>query len=397
MGVKVREKVEGSGVWWVFVNHNGKRSSKRVGSEKAANKVKEMIEARVKLDQYLPSQPRSIPTLKEYYQAFSETYMETSIRESTRASYKGSFRRHILPALENKRLDEIDRGVVERFIAELMAKKRPTVDGPERGLAKDSIRVILASLRILLSNAREKGIIQVNPVSNVGKLYRQASKMHEEIQPLTAAEVPGFLQAVQALYPTSLPIFLLALHTGLRSGELNGLQWGDIDFNGKYVVVRRAIVRGQESSTKTNRIRRVDLSDAALFALEALRRTRQEEWLAKGQNEIPKWVFCNEEGRWLDFYHIKKRHLQKSLMKAKLRQIRFHDLRHTFASLLIQNGESLAYVKDQLGHSSIKMTVDVYGHLVPGANRQAVNRLPSLGDTNNPAALEAAAGQKNLV
>jgi integrase len=61
-----------------------------------------------------------------------------------------------------------------------------------------------------------------------------------------------------------------------------------------------------------------------------------------------------------------------------LRRIRFHDLRHTFASLLIQNGESLAYIKDQLGHSSIKMTVDVYGHLVPGANRAAVNRLPSL-------------------
>ena len=73
---------------------------------------------------------------------------------------------------------------------------------------------------------------------------------------------------------------------------------------------------------------------------------------------------------------MKKRHLQKSLTKANLRQIRFHDLRHTFASLLIQNGESLAYVKEQLGHSSIKMTVDVYGHLVPGANRQARESAP---------------------
>jgi integrase len=66
------------------------------------------------------------------------------------------------------------------------------------------------------------------------------------------------------------------------------------------------------------------------------------------------------------------------LRKAMLRRIQFHDLRHTFASLLIQNGESLAYVKEQLGHSSIKTTVDIYGHLVPGANRQAVNRLPAL-------------------
>jgi integrase len=62
-------------------------------------------------------------------------------------------------------------------------------------------------------------------------------------------------------------------------------------------------------------------------------------------------------------------------MKAKLRHVRVHDLRHTFASLLIQNGESLAYVKDQLGHSSIAITVDLYGHLVPGSNRAAVDRL----------------------
>jgi len=64
---------------------------------------------------------------------------------------------------------------------------------------------------------------------------------------------------------------------------------------------------------------------------------------------------------------------------ASTQQIRFHECRHTFASLLIQNGESQTYVKEQLGHSSIKITVDTYGHLVPGANRQAVNRLPTIG------------------
>ena len=83
----------------------------------------------------------------------------------------------------------------------------------------------------------------------------------------------------------------------------------------------------------------------------------------------------------MDMHNVKNRHFFKCMEKAGLRRIRFHDLRHTFASLLIQNGESLAYVKDQLGHSSIRLTVDVYGHLVPGANRQAVNKLPSLGDS----------------
>jgi integrase len=92
--------------------------------------------------------------------------------------------------------------------------------------------------------------------------------------------------------------------------------------------------------------------------------------------EIPEWVFCNQEGGRLDTNISATRALHRCLEEAKLRQIRLHDLRHTFASLLIQNGESLAYVREQMGHSSIKVTVDIYGHLVPRANRQAVNRLP---------------------
>jgi integrase len=112
-------------------------------------------------------------------------------------------------------------------------------------------------------------------------------------------------------------------------------------------------------------------------ALQELKKARKEDWLAKGQNEMPEWVFCNFEGKLLDTNNLRNRALHKCLEAAELRTIRLHDLRHTFASLLIQNGESLAYVKDQMGHSSIKVTVDIYGHLVPGANRQAVNRLPT--------------------
>jgi Phage integrase family len=108
------------------------------------------------------------------------------------------------------------------------------------------------------------------------------------------------------------------------------------------------------------------LQDKLRLRLESIRGQRLKE----GERD---------EGQQLDMHNVKNRYFHKCLEKAGLRRIRFHDLRHTFASLLIQNGESLAYVKDQMGHSSIKMTVDVYGHLVPGANRVAVNRLPSIG------------------
>jgi integrase len=229
-----------------------------------------------------------------------------------------------------------------------------------------------------------------NPATRLGKFYKQAKALHEEIQPLTAQEVPIFLETARTHFCDFFVLFLCAIHTGMRSGELAGLQWGDIDFNGKYLVVRRNLTRGRIETTKTGRIRRVDISDALLHELQMMKRKRQQEYLTRGSSSIPEWVFLGpgniiwedgkavgrEEGQRLDMYNVKSRAFLKTLEKAKLRRIRFHDLRHTFASLLIQNGESLAYIKDQLGHSSIKMTVDVYGHLVPGANRAAVNRLP---------------------
>jgi integrase len=86
-------------------------------------------------------------------------------------------------------------------------------------------------------------------------------------------------------------------------------------------------------------------------------------------------LFTRSNGRPLDPNDLRRQIFYKALAAAGLRRVRFHDARHTFASLLLQQGESLTYVRDQLGHSSIQMTVDVYGHLVPGLNRQAVDKL----------------------
>src|SRR5262245_4317047 len=99
MGIKVREKVKNSGVFWVFINHNGKRSSRQVGSKKAAEKVKEHIEARLKLGQWLPEEekPRAVPTLESYYQGIADTHLQIAVKESTAESYGTSFRLHILP------------------------------------------------------------------------------------------------------------------------------------------------------------------------------------------------------------------------------------------------------------------------------------------------------------
>jgi integrase len=125
---------------------------------------------------------------------------------------------------------------------------------------------------------------------------------------------------------------------------------------------------------------------------------RPVDGICGGKKELTPWVFPNREGDALDGDNLRRRVFQPALTKANLRHIRIHDLRHTFASLLIQHGESLAYVRDQLGHSSIQVTVDVYGHLVPGSNRAAVDRLDDAsirnpGATSNPSVAPAEAAK----
>lgn len=161
----------------------------------------------------------------------------------------------------------------------------------------------------------------------------------------------------------------------------------DVDEPGRFIEVRRTLRDGQEhrrvALPKNGRIRRVDLSGQLAEEFRRLRVERSREALAHGRGAVS-WVFVSSEGRPLFKANFAQRVFHPLLRKAGLRRVRFHDLRHTFASRLLQNGESPAYVKEQMGHSSIKVTVDTYGHLIPGSNKAAVDRLDTTG--RNPRA-----------
>jgi len=375
MGVKVREKIKGSGVWWVFVNHNGTRRSKKVGTERLAEKVKEVMEARLKLGQPLFAEKERppLPTLNQYYKRFEATYMETAIARNTFSGYEVNFRVHILPELGKYKLDEIGRNEMEDFVAVLMKKRR----------AKGSIRLTLSILGVLYNNAIKKDLVLRNPAKGLAELYRQALVVHDDIEPLTEENSLLFLRSALTHEPKCYPLFLTALHTGMRSGELAGLQWPNIDWNGKFIKVCRQIVRGEIKDLKTKSSRRcIDCSDELLKTLSRLQRQRQEEALKKGSNEIPKWVFTDRNGNFANIKSIKRKPFKNALKKAGLSAIRFHDLRHTFASLLLAQGAPITYVSNQLGHANPHITMQVYAHWIPSeSQRQAVNRLPSLGVT----------------
>jgi integrase len=178
---------------------------------------------------------------------------------------------------------------------------------------------------------------------------------------------------------------LLAVRAGLRRGELVAVRWGDIQFGGdetdceRFILVRHNYGRREHTTTKRKKSRRVDLSRELRRILIEIRDKRLLEAYLNGKTDISdELVFRSSSGSIVDPDNLYHRVFLPVLAKAGIRRIRLHDLRHTFGSQLLQNGASIVYVKEQMGHSSIQVTVDIYGHLIPGANVCFVDRLDEL-------------------
>jgi len=369
MGVRVREKSKGSNEWWVFINHAGRRTSRKVGTKRMALEAARVIGANLILDKPAFQEKKlPVPKLGEYYQSRLKPYMKLTLKRSTYITFESSFRVHILPQFGPFHLDQIDRQKMEGFISKLVKKD----------MAKDSIRLILAALSCLYTHAGENNVVTENPAKGVSKLYKQVPSRHKKPEPLTVEESLAFLSAAQH-DPEHYPIFLIALHSGLRSGEIGGLQWGDIDWRGRSISIRRNIVRGRVTTLKTESSERtVDCSDDLLRVLADLRRSRQEQALKSGSKLCP-WVFTCRKGQPIGMNNVKARYFKRAIRKAGLRDFRFHDLRHTYASLLLAQGEPLTYVANQLGHANPGITLKIYARWIPKeSQREAVNKLPSL-------------------
>jgi integrase len=244
-----------------------------------------------------------------------------------------------------------------------------------------TVRGIARTVSAVLSQAVEDEHLAANPALRLGKYLRRGDEPKRQVDPFTREEATLLVATAAEHFPEWHAWMLTALRTGLRLGELLGLQWGDVDWHGGYIQVERAIVGGKLTTPKNHQCRRVDLSRQLRSALRLWRKQQSAKWLKLGRPR-PRWVFASVVGTPFDESNVRKAHRQ-IVETAGLRHRRIHDLRHTFASLLIQGGESLVYVKDQMGHSSIQITVDIYGHLVPGGNRAAVDRLD---DASKPVA-----------
>lgn len=365
MGVKVREKVKGSGVYWVFIDHGGKRKAKKIGTDlENAREVARKIEARLTLKDFgFLEREQTTPAFRTYAEAWLNDYVKPLRRPGTLERYDCILRRYITPVLKEKPIGEIGKGDIRDILLSIYRK----------GLSRSTVCVARDVLSGLFNYAVDDEIIAVNPVAGLTRRLNM-DRERDEIEPFTREEVDAFLSAAQSYRPDYYPLFLTAFRTGIRLGELLALEWADIDFRGHFIFIRKSFKRGKISQTKTGKRRRVDMSDQLEATLKGLLVRRKKEALKRGKGEPFSFLFHEKGGAPLSQNTV--RNVFKALLgKAGMRSARIHDMRHTFASLLLSDGESPVYVKEQLGHASIQMTVDIYGHLIPSSNREAVNRL----------------------
>jgi len=326
-------------------------------------------------------------TVREYLEQWLEA-SETRVRPTTLGSYRQHVKTHIAPRIGGERLQQLTPTMVDKLYAALLKTGRKSkckpVEGEKpaapTGLSANTVRRVGATLHKALQDAVKKKLIPFNPAdaAELPKLQRDSDGAGD-VKTWTREELDRFLAHVAS--DRLFPLWRLAAWTGMRRGELAGLTWRDVDTEAATVTVRRARVTVKstdvrESKPKTRKGRRkVELDDetnAALTAWQERQDAERKEW--PGPWPAHGLVFALQDGSALHPDYL-SRTFRAHGKKAKLPTIRLHDLRHTHATLLLAAGVPVKVVSERLGHSTVAFTMEVYQHVLPGDQRDAVQSL----------------------
>jgi integrase len=314
----------------------------------------------------------ALPLLGDYAAVWLDG-LEGLVLPSTVEAYARRLERHVFPQLAERRLDEV---AVDDILALISALRR-------QGYAGSTIATTMTPLSRMFAHAARRGLIEINPVSKLDRNERPRVSRRE--RPVLGHDEIGRL--LDAAPPRFRTLLATAVLSGLRQGELLGLHWRDVDFQNEVIHVRTALNRKrQDVQPKTERAVRDVILMPALA--QALRQHKQESEF----NQADDYVFTTRTGTPEHAAHLGVRALKPALEAADLPPIRWHDLRHTFASLLIDGGANITFVSRQLGHTSSHVTLGIYAHLLDRdeqARRTRAMLEASLGhmvrgDTNVP-------------
>ena len=313
-------------------------------------------------------------TFDELSEAYKSGHVAVNVRENTRRDYECNIRLYLVPYFTGVKVRTITPEMIEAFRRHLLEKeikiKRGEKETVKKGVGRRTINKCHTLLSAMLRYALRYRWLSYNPAAEVRKL-RAESDQHErpaDENILSPSEVRKLLENAGDQWR---PILLMAVSMGMRQGELLGLQWGDIDWTAKQVHVRRQYNSGRFSDLKTKFSRRkIGLPDELIHELK--------KWklrCPKGEHDL---VFPNGAGNPENHGNLLRRGFYPALRHAGLRHIRFHDLRHTFASFLIAKNVHPKRIQALLGHSTIKITMDVYGHLMNEDDNDAAEKVADL-------------------
>ncbi len=299
-------------------------------------------------------------TVGDLLEQWLEDSARSSVRASTFRSYSDITRLHLLPELGRLRLSKLQPQHVERLLRRKL----------EDGLSTRRVQYIHAVLRRALSRAVRWGLV----ARNVAGLIDVPRVVRPEVQPLTPLEIQGFLDQVRGDRLEAL--YVMALSMGLRQGELLGLRWDDYDSEAGSLAVRRSLQRVngvvgfvEPKSLRSRRV--IGVPQSVRQVLSTHRKRQSRERLKAG----PEWeehglVFSTVTGRPLDGTNMTHR-FQRMLSEAGISRRRFHDLRHSCATVLLAQGLPARVVMEILGHSQISVTMNTYSHVLPEMQRGA--------------------------
>lgn len=370
MGVIVKEKVKGSGEWWIFIHHNGRKKTKKIGDQELAETVAKKIRARLALKDFgfMAEKKDPVPTFKEVARLWLAE--PQNWRESTRETYIFNLKKHIFPKIGKIPIHILTRKKLKAFFSGLI----------KGGMSPNTVALIRAPIQGVISLALDEEWIEFNPLHN---LIIKNRKSQSTVQPLTDHQAEQLLnQAKVFMDGYYYPHLLCSIRTGIRIGELQALTWDDLDFHNRILEINQSIRKGRTTTPKNHRTRRVDITPHLAKTLKA-HKTAQKKAALKSGYQFVNYIFANRRGNVLD-RETYKNALNQCLHGAGLSHIRIHDLRHTYATIRLLRGHNIGDVSYQLGHSSIKITYDIYGHWMPGKFKNEVDELDILpGDVSS--------------
>jgi integrase len=340
---------------WVidFYDHQGKRRwitmPKGATKKKTKKKMRE-LEDQIARGVWVPE--KKIPTFKQVADDWLE-YKKPNIRFNTWQRYDGYVRNHYQVFISVP-VNRVTMAKVEKFIAAKQADNTNIV----------TLKKMLVCLNQIFKYAVRHHYIDHNPVAGAERPKDQRCVEDKEvIQVLTPDQITALLDKIDN-YEFKV-LFQLAILSGARQSELFGLKWNCIDWQNSQIEIKRCYNGGRWYPPKSKASKRkIDIGPAMLAELK--------RWKLKSiYSYSDNLVFPNNLGNPLDPNEVLRRHFYPALSAAELTKIRFHDLRHTYASLKIEQGENIVYISNQMGHSKVSTTLDIYGHMIVTDNRRS--------------------------